>query len=107
MNQNLPIYGVPNKLKEYSTSKKDIKSGLEKLPPDQYLLKGEDVYEPLREPAQSMGGGGGLSIEDDDLPTPGQHRPTFAKKGDMDVSLSDFVIKKVIGRGSFGKVFLV
>ena len=25
----------------------------------------------------------------------------------MDVSLSDFVIKKVIGRGSFGKVFLV
>jgi len=25
----------------------------------------------------------------------------------MDVTLSDFEIKKVIGRGSFGKVFLV
>ena len=68
------------------------------------------MYEPLRESAPSIGGSGGLSIEEDDaLPTvPGmQHRPTFAKKGDMDVSLSDFVIKKVIGRGSFGKVFLV
>lgn len=34
-------------------------------------------------------------------------RATFAKKGDMNVSLNDFEIKKVIGRGSFGKVFLV
>ena len=110
MNLNLPIYGVPQKLKEYATSKKDIKSGQEKLPPDSYLLRNEDVYEPLRDSAPSIGGGhgsAGLSIEDDDLPTPGMHRPTFAKRGDMDVSLSDFVIKKVIGRGSFGKVFLV
>ena len=102
---------MPSKLKDYATSKKDIKSGQEKLPPESYLLRNEDVYEPLREAAPSMGGGaGGLSIEDDDaLPNaPGMnHRPTFAKKGDMDVSLSDFVIKKVIGRGSFGKVFLV
>ena len=35
------------------------------------------------------------------------NRPTFAKNNDMDVTLSDFEIKKVIGRGSFGKVFLV
>ena len=34
-------------------------------------------------------------------------RATFANKGDMNVSLNDFEIKKVIGRGSFGKVFLV
>ena len=34
-------------------------------------------------------------------------RATFAKKGDMNVNLNDFEIKKVIGRGSFGKVFLV
>ena len=38
---------------------------------------------------------------------PGNHRATYAKKGDTDVSLADFTIKKVIGRGSFGKVFLV
>lgn len=34
-------------------------------------------------------------------------RATFAKKGDTDATLADFEIKKVIGRGSFGKVFLV
>jgi serine/threonine protein kinase len=38
---------------------------------------------------------------------PGAHRATFAKKGDTTVTLQDFQIKKVIGRGSFGKVFLV
>jgi serine/threonine protein kinase len=31
----------------------------------------------------------------------------YAKHGDQKVGLSDFIIKKVIGRGSFGKVFLV
>ena len=31
----------------------------------------------------------------------------YAKSGDKKVTLSDFIIKKVIGRGSFGKVFLV
>jgi serine/threonine protein kinase len=31
----------------------------------------------------------------------------YSKKGDKKVSLQDFVIRKVIGRGSFGKVFLV
>jgi len=31
----------------------------------------------------------------------------FAKNGNMAVTLQDFEIKSVIGRGSFGKVFLV
>lgn len=31
----------------------------------------------------------------------------YAKAGDKKVGLNDFLIKKVIGRGSFGKVFLV
>lgn len=31
----------------------------------------------------------------------------YAKAGDKKVTLQDFEIKKVIGRGSFGKVFLV
>ena len=40
--------------------------------------------------------------------SPGVHRATFVKSGgDKDATLNDFVIKKVIGRGSFGKVFLV
>jgi serine/threonine protein kinase len=33
--------------------------------------------------------------------------PMFHKNKDKDVVLKDFVIKSVIGRGSFGKVFLV
>ena len=49
MNQNLPIYGVPSKLKEYATSKKDIKAGQEKFPPDSFLIRSEDVYEPVKE----------------------------------------------------------
>ena len=47
MNQNLPIYGVPGKLKEFATSKKDIKNGNEKLPPETWILKAEDIYTPL------------------------------------------------------------
>ena len=47
MNANLPIYGVPSKLKEYATSKKDIKQGNEKLPPDSYIMPGENLYEPI------------------------------------------------------------
>ena len=36
------------------------------------------------------------------------HRTTYVKKGgDANATLNDFQIKRVIGRGSFGKVFLV
>jgi len=102
MNDNLPIYGVPGKVKEFSTSKKDIKAGLEKEPPASYRLRNEDTFEPLKD-ADPIS-----SALDDDMPNmSSDHRPTFAKKGDMDVSLADFEMKKVIGRGSFGKVFLV
>ena len=106
MNANLPIFGVPGKLKDHCTSKKDAKVGIEKLPPDGYHLRSEDVYEPLVDQKQALDSTPGSF--DDELPVMGaNHRATFAKRGDMDVSLADFQIKKVIGRGSFGKVFLV
>ena len=49
MNANLPIYGVPSntKLKEFATSKKDIKQGHERLPPDSYCMPSENLYEPI------------------------------------------------------------
>ena len=47
MNKNLPIYGVPAKLKEFATSKKDIKAGTERLPPESYILASENVFEPI------------------------------------------------------------
>lgn len=51
MNQNLPVYGVPGKLKTHCTSKNDAKAGIEKLPPDSFRLRGEDLYEPQTEQA--------------------------------------------------------
>ena len=49
MNENLPIYGVPGKVKEFSTSKKDIKGGLERQPPEGYRLRNEDLFEPVKQ----------------------------------------------------------
>jgi hypothetical protein len=105
MNTNLPVYGVPAKVKEYETGKKDVKNGNFKIPPDSCRLRSEDFYEPIPTTPEPTGN---LSFEDDDLPQmDSSHRTTYAKKGDLNVSLNDFTIKKVIGRGSFGKVFLV
>ena len=46
MNENLPVYGVPGKLKQHCTSKQDAKASTDKLPPDSYRLRNEDLYEP-------------------------------------------------------------
>jgi hypothetical protein len=53
MNQNLPIYDVPENLKIYCTSKKEIKDSIEKMPPEAYRNKGEDIYEPFNSSASS------------------------------------------------------
>jgi hypothetical protein len=42
---NLPVYGVPDKVKEYHTSKKDISNGIEINPNENYRLLDEDIYE--------------------------------------------------------------
>ena len=47
MNENLPVYGVPGKLAQYSTSKNDKKANVDKVPPENFRLRGEDLYEPL------------------------------------------------------------
>jgi hypothetical protein len=38
---------VPENLKNYATSKKEIKEAIEKMPPDNYRNKSEDIYEPF------------------------------------------------------------
>lgn len=85
MNKNLPIYGLPAniKLKDYCTAKKEIQKGVEKLPPDNYILKNEDLYEPLNDSTNSSTAMTSSSTFDDELPKLSDHRPTFAKKGDM------------------------
>ena len=43
--RNIPIYGVPYaKLKDYTTSKKDMKKGVEIMPEKEYRLKADDLY---------------------------------------------------------------
>ena len=42
---NLPVYGVPDKLKEYHTSKKDISIGIEVNPQENFRIHGEDIYD--------------------------------------------------------------
>lgn len=42
---NLPVYGVPDKLKDYATSKKDISNGVEVNPQEQFRLHKEDIYD--------------------------------------------------------------
>jgi len=52
---NLPVFGVPDKLKDYSTSKKDINNGVEVKPKENYRLVNEDIYEELGSPSASTG----------------------------------------------------
>jgi|TARA_B110000285_G_C15063018_1_gene583459 hypothetical protein len=41
---NIPIYGVPEDLSDYHTTKKDISGGIEVIPKEQYRLHDEDKY---------------------------------------------------------------
>lgn len=43
--QNMPVFGVHDKLKDYATSKKDISNGVEVHPKEEYRLKDEDIFE--------------------------------------------------------------
>ena len=128
-NENLPVFGVPaGKLKDYSTSKKDMKRGVEIVPEENYRLRQEDIYSPktgadgeafgqkgksgsvASTTDSSQFSSGGEQFGEDYDPKNGfrdSSRTLYAKKGDSKVALQDFIIKKVIGRGSFGKVFLV
>ena len=42
---NLPIYGVNDDIGLYKTTEKDAKDGVDKLPPEQFRLLDEDVFE--------------------------------------------------------------
>ena len=81
------------------------------MPPDSFRLKNEDTYEPeiIRTTSSSTEELDLKMIDkEDQIPTHKIHRATYVKKGgDSSSTLQDFQIKRVIGRGSFGKVFLV
>ena len=41
---NIPVYGVPQDLKDFHTTKKDISSGMEVIPKDEFRLHNEDKF---------------------------------------------------------------
>lgn len=99
----LPQYGVdaPD-LKEFHTVKADVKKGICRVPQESCRIKEED---PAPTEAAAFGGYGGEEAKG------GIRKNTrgtiySAKKGE-EVCLEDFICKKVLGKGSFGKVFLV
>ena len=77
------------------------------MPGQQYRLADEDVYDE-NAPAITQKIEAMVKPEENDLHVTDEATKTmFAKRGDTNVTLKDFEIKSVIGRGSFGKVFLV
>ena len=52
---NIPVYGVPDSLKKYHTSKRDISQGQEVDPDEKFRLKEEDIY-PSDPTAATAGG---------------------------------------------------
>ena len=42
--KNLPVYGVPDSLKDYHTSKRDVTEGIVVIPKNEFRLKDEDIY---------------------------------------------------------------
>ena len=45
MNENLPIFEVPNKIESYRTTKSDVKKQIDKFPTLQaYREQNEDIY---------------------------------------------------------------
>lgn len=106
------MYGVPDRLKDYATSKKDISNGVEVNPKEEYRLRKEDQYE---ETSFTQGNQSTASTNnyDDEISQWNNEVKNsvstnmYSRNEDKNVGLKDFIIKSVIGRGSFGKVFLV
>ena len=59
----MPVYGVPDKLKDFHTSKRDISEGNEIDPEERFRLKSEDIYpEDTSGAGSTMASGGGLKV---------------------------------------------
>jgi hypothetical protein len=115
--KNLPVYIVNNsKLRDYETSKKDMRRGYDNKPEQQFIAESENIFAERGSIASDSTdntqnkSGGMLDDSTDSIDSSFMRDPSktiYAKAGDQDVNLQSFHFIKVIGRGSFGKVFLV
>ena len=113
-NKQLPVYAVDDEIQQFLTTKADSRDNIEKLPPQKFLVPAEeDNRQKSNEEIQQACYYSGLSIDDEDrhiLPEKGRsarHSTIYAKQGSPLTTIEDFEILSVIGRGGFGKVFLV
>ena len=127
---NIPIYGVPDDLSDFHTTKKDISQGIEVIPKESYRLHSEDKYVTAFDHDKTKNGDLNFSKLDwlndnDDYPDNEDqmiiesankelalsvHKSMsmfYREESEKDAKLDDFKIIKVIGKGGFGKVFLV
>lgn len=101
-NKTLPIYAVPHLyLKDFVTSESDRKSSILRIPEQSFKLKEEEKKE-VKQPNE------GKKL--DELPNLQRTKSCSLyqkNKSDKKVMLDEFKTLKVIGKGSYGRVYLV
>lgn len=103
--KNLPVYGVSDvDLKEYHTVKADVKKGICRIPQEACRLRSEDV---LTDDSSNSFGGYDKQNEESKLGDRKTRGTIYSAKKGEEVCLDDFICKKILGKGTFGKVFLV
>ena len=91
------MYGVPDNLKAYHTSKKDIQEGLEVIPQEMYLLRREDIYKEMkvRMPASTPRAKRKTFDQDEEMSdTTASKRSLSARKEKSSDLLSNFMISR-------------
>lgn len=128
MRQILTTLKKPKNLSEFTTSKKDLKKGISRIPLEMARIKDENedlelqfnipsddqenFNATMEERTSSYNANSIPQFEMDKecsqiLQGREKSSTLYSKSRDQVTTLDDFAVKKVIGQGSFGKVFLV
>jgi serum/glucocorticoid-regulated kinase 2 len=132
MKANLPIYGIDDKdLKKVTTTEKDKIKGKSRIPGKEFLIdSGLNIEIPeskastreendwdtedylktsFRASAVMSSFGIDLEDEEDKLKEAQNYRSStlYSSTGEDDCKLEDLIIRRVLGQGAFGKVFMV
>jgi len=136
MKKNLPIYGIDSKeLKKYTTTERDFMKGRSRIPAEEFKIKNDFCVEPQQQEdtgkeenewdaedyistlqkysfrASAVMGSFGIDLDDEEdrLKEAQKYRSStiYSFTGEDDCKLEDLIIRRVLGKGAFGKVFMV